>query len=142
MPRIRRKPALCFLCSLILLPVTVPTQAEIYTWHDESGQQRFSDRPPEATDYQRWQPPENPNSDLQLPEPRDDWPDRSTREDEEESSSSAQSERRRQAERCREYEAELEHINNQLRAGYQEPKGNRLRAERRELRSRQFEECM
>jgi len=98
--------------------------------------------PPESRDYQRWEPPENPNSDLQLPEPRAHSPVVSGNDDEDERSSNARSEKLRQDKQCREYEAELERINNQLRAGYREPKGNRLRAKRRRLRSREFNECM
>lgn len=135
----RRAPSI--LCLFILFFITAPSRAQVYTWNDEAGQQRYSDRPPTTREYKRWEPPENPNSDLQLPEPREHWPDPSSGNDEEESRSSAQSERLRQERQCREYEAELERINNQLRAGYREPKGNRLRAKRRRLRSKEFNEC-
>ena len=118
-----------------------PAWPEVYTWRDESGQKRYADQPPATQDYRRWEPPENPNSDLQLPEPREDWPNRSNSRDEEEGPSRAEREERRQEKRCREYEAELERINDELRAGYREPRGNRLRAQRRRLRSRQFNEC-
>jgi len=142
MPAISYRRASSFLYPLILLVIAVPAWAEVYTWQDETGQQRFSDRPPESRDYQRWEPPENPNSDLQLPEPRAHSPVVSGNDDEDERRSNARSEKLRQDKQCREYEAELERINNQLRAGYREPKGNRLRAKRRRLRSREFNECM
>lgn len=135
----RRAPSV--LHPFILLIITVPVRADVYTWQDENGQQQFSDRPPEAQDYQRWEPPDNPNSDLQLPEAQDNWPDLSDREDDEDGDSRAREQRLRQEKRCRGYEAELERINNQLRAGYREPKGNRLRARRRRLRSKEFNEC-
>lgn len=141
MPVILGRRAPSVLHPFILLVITATARAEVYTWQDETGQQQFSDRPPETRDYQRWEPPENPNSDLQLPEPRDDWPDLSNTDDEEDGGSHAREEKLRQEKRCREYEAELERINNQLRAGYREPKGNRLRAKRRRLRSKEFNEC-
>ena len=133
-----------FFYSLILF-IAAPAWAEVYTWQDENGQQRFSDRPPETQDYQQWEPPDHPNSDLQLPEPRERSSVEPSKDDERENStktSSGESQQEKQEKRCRQYEAELERINNQLRAGYREPKGNRLRAKRRRLRSRQFRECM
>jgi len=141
MPVLPGNRALSFLYPLILFAMAAPAWAEVYTWQDETGQKRFSDQPPTTRDYERWEPPDNPNSDLQLPEPREDWPERSSGGDKEENRSSAALERERQEEKCRGYEAELERINNQLRAGYREPKGNRLRARRRRLRSKEFNEC-
>ena len=136
------RPRLAVVLSLVLLTLAVmPARSEIYSWQDESGRQRFSDRPPGNRDYERWTPPENPNSDLQFPEPRD-WPTEPDEDDDEagEESSSETRESQREA-RCREYEQELKRINNQLRSGYSEPRGNRLRARRRELRSQEFREC-
>ena len=136
------RPRLCVVLSLVILTLAaVPAWPDIYSWQDASGRQRFSDRPPGNRDYERWTPPENPNSDLQFPEPRD-WPTERDEDDDEarEKSSSEKRESRREA-RCREYEQELERVNNQLRAGYREPRGNRLRARRRELRSKEFWEC-
>jgi len=126
---------------VILACAAVPAWSEVYSWQDESGRQRFSDRPPENRDYERWTPPENPNSDLQFPEPRP-WPDDTDEGGDESEKDAASSDESVQEEQCREYEEELERINNRLRAGYGEPEGNRLRARRRELRSKEFRECM
>lgn len=47
----------------------------------------------------------------------------------------------RQERQCVRYRKQLERIEQQLDAGYREPKGNRLRQQRRELQSTLFREC-
>ena len=47
----------------------------------------------------------------------------------------------RQERQCVRYRKKLERIEQQLDAGYREPKGNRLRQQRRELQSTLFREC-
>lgn len=137
-----KRPGPSFFRLLVLFAIAVPAWAEVYTWKDDAGQQQYSDRPPETQDYRQWEPPENPNSDLQLPEPRERRPVVTDKGNERERSARANSGPTRQEKRCRRYEAELERINSQLRAGYREPKGNRLRAKRRRLQSKQFRQCM
>lgn len=47
----------------------------------------------------------------------------------------------RQQKQCARYQARLDRINRKLDAGYREPRGNELRAQRRELESQLFREC-
>ena len=47
----------------------------------------------------------------------------------------------RQQKQCARLQARLDRVEHQLAAGYSEPKGNRLRQQRRELNGRLFEEC-
>lgn len=47
----------------------------------------------------------------------------------------------RQERQCTRYRNKLARIEQQLDAGYREPKGNRLRQQRRELQSTLFREC-
>lgn len=126
-------------CSLLILAAP-SAPAQVYVWQDESGSQQFSDQPPQDKAYQRWEPPENPNSPLQLPEPRQ-RPGATEQNDTESRDKTSARSPDPQEQRCRGYEKALERIDRQLRAGYREPRGNRLRARRRQLLADRFREC-
>ncbi len=114
-----------------------PVHAEIYQWTD--GVTHYTDQPRKDGAEKEWARPELTNSPMELPEPGT-W----EREQVEQEDDDHEAERQTvsaQERRCRQYEERLDRINEELGRGYQEPRGNRLRGERRELRSRMFSEC-
>ncbi len=132
--------ALRILIAFTLAALVVsPASAEIYQWTDEDGVTHYTDRPREGGAAKEWARPELTNSPMELPEPGT-W----EREQVEQEDDDHEAERQTvsaQERRCRQYEERLDRINEELGRGYQEPRGNRLRGERRELRSRMFSEC-
>ncbi|XOZ33065.1 DUF4124 domain-containing protein [Halomonadaceae bacterium KBTZ08] len=130
-----------FVAALTVVLVA-PCRAELYTWTDDQGVTHFTDERPEAEAHQEKVRPDLVNSPARLPEPGT-WAPEHTDDTEEQDREQIAREREKAAQerRCREYEARLKQINDRLRSGYQEPTGNRLREERRALRSKVFNEC-
>ncbi|WP_245800846.1 hypothetical protein [Vreelandella utahensis] len=78
---------------------------------------------------------------MELPEPGTWKPERDHQEDSDSDHQAAREKVSAQERRCQQYEERLDRINEELGRGYQEPRGNQLRAERRALRSKIFSEC-
>lgn len=124
----------------VAILAAMPAHAEVYTWTDEDGITHYTDKPREDGAAEEWANPDLTNSPMEMPEPGTWEPER-----EEESSDDDQAAVREQVSaqerRCRQYEARLDRINEELGRGYREPRGNKLRAKRRKLRSTMFSEC-
>jgi len=122
------------------------SQAQVYEWFDEDGNRHFSDQKPEGVDFRAlgdsaanlssYQPDYIQQSRPLVDQRRHD------------SSSSGQSRRsaagaaaddRKAA--CAGYLTRIDRIQARLRAGYGEPRGNRLRAERSALRTAYWRNC-
>lgn len=130
-------PSITLLIALTLM--AAPAMAQVYSWEDKDGNTVFSDTPPENRQAQQVDPSENANPAIPLPEPRQ----RRTRPAGNTSRSSPSPSREEQAQqrRCERIDERLEKINTRLRRGYREPTGNRLRAQRRDLRKQRYREC-
>jgi len=121
-------------------------QAQVYEWFDADGNRHFSDKKPEGVAFRALgDPAANLSSykpaNIQQPRPLVDQ----SRSD---SSSSGQSRRSTAGAAaedlkaiCAEYLARIDSIHARLRAGYDEPRGNRLRAERSALRAAYRRDC-
>ncbi|KAA8983630.1 MULTISPECIES: DUF4124 domain-containing protein [Gammaproteobacteria] len=125
---------------LLAMFMVATVHAEIFTWTDEEGVTHYTDQPgkegaEEATS------PELANSPMELPEPGTWKPERENREDDDNDHKTARETVSARERRCQRYEERLSRVNEELGRGYREPRGNRLRAERRELRSKIFSEC-
>lgn len=123
--------------GLALAGWAVVAQAQVYSWQDKEGQRHFSDHPPaggaehraldELPDLNTMQPPgASPYRPLTSSRP---------------SAGSATRAVDVPNPRCESLERRLEAVQQQLRAGYGEPRGNRLRARRRELTAAYRREC-
>ncbi|MDI4638105.1 MULTISPECIES: DUF4124 domain-containing protein [Halomonadaceae] len=125
---------------LVLAGWAVAAQAEIYSWQDETGQWHFADHSPEGGGGEPRTPDEL--SDINSMRPPGASPYRplpSARSSR--SSGNVQRNASGSNPRCNRLEQRLESIQQQLRAGYEEPRGNRLRAARRELTAAYRREC-
>ncbi|MBD3655969.1 MAG: DUF4124 domain-containing protein [Marinobacter sp.] len=142
MPRIK---AVTLLCVLL----TTPAAAEIYRWKDASGVIHFSDIPPRHEHHSRVQVPDPvtiPMSDTvrQSENVRQSrravgkllQPERKNRYAQADKTAAAQ------AARCEKHRQQLDRIQSQLRAGYSNDRGNRLRERRRNLSQRYSRECV
>lgn len=121
--------------------VATPVHGGIYTWTDEEGVTHYTDQP-RGEGAEEAAPGGLANSPMEMPEPGT-WKPERDQEDDDGGAHEAAREREEavQKRRCRRYEERLEWINEELGSGYREPRGNRLRADRRELRSKIFSEC-
>ncbi|MGM0434840.1 MAG: DUF4124 domain-containing protein [Pseudomonadota bacterium] len=125
---------------LLAMLMAAPVHAEIYTWTDEDGVTHYTDQPGKEGAAEA-SPPELANSPMELPEPGTWKPERDHQEDDDSDHQAAREKVSAQERRCQQYEQRLDRINEELGSGYQEPRGNQLRAERRDLRSKIFSEC-
>lgn len=117
--RFWRRIAIGLLCS-----VSLGASAELYKWVDTSGRVHYSDTEPhsKATELDYHAPADNriaPPADIKYPKRR--------------SKKSTKSKRRRASVFCEKYQYRIDKVQRQLRAGYKEPRGNKLRARKREL---------
>ncbi|NVD34786.1 DUF4124 domain-containing protein [Marinobacter lutaoensis] len=138
---------LALLLSCLLLPGTA--QSEVYRWIDSRGSVHFSDRPPGRSHQTVTLSPtvtvpmaDNLEASRRVTETRQDVsrllsdgdrpgrPDRPAVADEPE------------PDPCDGYRRKLEQVQAQLRAGYRNDRGNRLRARRRELSQAYSRECV
>ncbi|SFR57733.1 protein of unknown function [Marinobacter daqiaonensis] len=135
-----RTVALFFLFTL----ATTAPMAEIFTWTDGDGVVHFTDRRPAGERPDTVSPPAPSvmpmGSNVKAAEairkslgtPQRDGPSARARD----------VNRARQQKRCEQYREKLEKIQSQLRAGYSNAHGNRLRARRRDLSGRLSRECI
>lgn len=131
-----------FLLLGILLTSTL--HAQVYEWLDAAGNRHFSDKKPEGVAFRMLGDPAANLSSYKasvVRQPRpvvDDGPVAS--------SSPAQGRRSTPPARnlkavCADYLARIDRIHDRLRAGYDEPTGNRLRATRSALRAEYRRDC-
>ena len=129
------------LMAIGLIAWSLAAQAQVYSWQDETGQWHFADHPPAGGAERRavddlpalntMRPPE-PSPYRQLPRP----PPASRPAVE-----GAMGSQNAPTPRCESLARRLEAVQQQLRSGYEEPRGNRLRARRRELTAAYRREC-
>lgn len=128
---------------LLLCSLGDTVWAEIYTWSDSKNNITFSDRPPmeevkaplekkelREVNYMDWKSTPKVSFDTNYTAKK---PARSGKQ-----LAKAVSAKR---DACQRYRKELKNIQSQLRTGYTEPKGNKLRAKRRSLGYRLYSEC-
>ena len=135
--------------AIFLSTLTCNATAAIYKWVDAQGTTHYSDRSTEAPDdHQRvdddmpevhlLQPPDPRVTDIQKANAR-------LREQRRKRQQAALRQRRaaasRSQSRCDSYERRLRSIHAALRKGYREPRGNKLREQRREIQRRVAAEC-
>ncbi len=142
MPSLPTAQARALLLIITLVPATLT--AEIYKWRDDKGRVHYGERPPadrfEAREISAALPPihEIPaatapsSSTRQSPQPKGDDLRQTL---------AAEQALERQTQRCGKYADQLADIQRKLRAGYGEPRGNKLRQRRRMLEQKQYEEC-
>lgn len=123
------------------LIIAATARAEIYTWTDEDGVTHYTDTPRQDGAHEERTRPDLANSPMALPEPGTWEVKRDNGDDEASQPSRAEREAAAREKRCQGYEKRLDRVNEELGRGYQEPRGNQLRAERRKLRSKIFSEC-
>ncbi|MBL37691.1 MAG: hypothetical protein CMP07_04705 [Xanthomonadales bacterium] len=132
--------------SLVLVTMLSFTlQAQVYEWFDEAGNRHFSDKKPEGVAFRTLGEPGanlssyRPTAIRQPPPVADSGVD-----------GASSTENRRPAADvgardpqavCDEYLARIDRIHDRLRAGYDEPTGNRLRAARSALRAAYLRDC-
>ena len=142
MPSLPTAQARALLLIIILLPATLT--AEIYKWRDDKGRVHYGERPPadhaEAREISAALPPihEIPAATAPKSAKR---PSLQTKAVDRRETLAAQRALERQAQRCEKYADQLADIQRKLRAGYREPRGNKLRERRRVLEQKQHEEC-
>lgn len=134
------------LIALILLPSN-PAHADtsVYRWQDTKGMWHFSDKRPlsmVATTVISTVPKQSINLSTS---PRFKSMDASTTQ---KKTQTKPREKRRdparkakQAQTCQTLKDKLAKIQKKLRAGYKEPSGNRLRAKRRKIKSKIYQQC-
>ena len=126
----------------------------VYTWIDEHGVRQFADSPPDTAPYraipQEQLEPIRYTPRLESPQQRPSGASAESRQlsstTQRQNASAADrrkaEQRRRQAQQCERYQAHLNRIQAQLRSGYSNTQGNRLREERRQVSARYNRECL
>lgn len=133
-----------FIATLTLLACS-PATGDIYKWVDDKGVTHYSDNAQAA-------PQNHQRIDAELPPVhRMDKPDarlsRIQRQAQKERSAQAAASRRQHTtprptkSPCASLERQLRSVQSQLRRGYREPRGNKLRERRRDLEARLINEC-
>lgn len=129
--------------SLLLGTLLFSTlQAQVYEWFDEAGTRHFSDKKPEGVAFRELGDPAANLSSYRATEIRRPLPSA----DEGRTGASPSARNRRTARReleaaCEEYLSRIDALHDRLRSGYDEPTGNRLRAERSALRAAYLRDC-
>ena len=137
------KRMLSLLLGILLFPAL---QAQVYEWFDADGNRHFSDHKPEGVAFRALG---DPAANLSSYKPADIQQSRPLVDPGRSNSSSSGQNRRSTAGAgaadlkavCDEYLARIDSIHDRLRAGYDEPRGNRLRAERSALRAAYRRDC-
>lgn len=123
---------------------------QVYQWVDENGVRHFSDQPPpdgQSSERARtgslstYSAPPVPRVAPERDAAQSSGPASRSSIIVEQSPAPLQDEPKRNEWLCQSYLDRLERIRVQLRSGYREPTGNRLRAERRDVSARYRSEC-
>ena len=136
------------LCWLVSAPLEL-LASEIYTWVDEHGVTHFTDQRPSAQRHEVIRTEALESLVIDNPRPAQPPPPARPSAAEQTRAAAAASRARRQraeaeerlAAQCQATRDQLEQIQARLRAGYGVTEGNRLRQQRRELRSRLHSDC-
>jgi len=119
----------------------------VYEWVDEAGQRHFSDQKPNDVDpnaiepFQLYDDSPQPQQTKEAYQPkRYTSPPRKPSRSRQRRQRQAQA-RLKQQQRCEKYLDQMRTIQTQLRRGYREPQGNRLRQRRFELSKKYQKEC-
>ena len=134
-------------CGFLLYGIQA--SAEVYEWVDEQGQRHFSDQKPSTQDeYQVRNDIDDARSPSQAAAPEKYAQSQRKKKRSKKARSNTRRHRQRQAkarqqkqQRCEKYLAQMRKVQTQLRRGYREPQGNRLRQRRYELSKRYQKEC-
>ncbi len=128
----------------LLIALTGGVQAQIYEWFDENGARHFSDQEPVGVRYRIVGEDESRLS-TYTPDPAPRRRTSATPNDAGSGTTRAGAANASVAERseqvCRDYLERLDAVQQRLRAGYSEPRGNRLRAQRRALQNAYQRDC-
>jgi len=133
--------------GLALMMATSPT---IYEWIDEDGNRHFSDREPDVAGWSERVIDETAISTYRAPDhPAPQRRGRAVAPEPDDGSSGRDRGRRspfspdpEQERRCARLAERLDAVQDELRAGYREPRGQRLRDRRSELREAYRKECV
>lgn len=115
----------------LLAIISINSQAKLYKWVDEQGQTHFSDLPPFNSEAKiETLPAPEVGNQILAPEKIEFYraPKKTARK------------RKTKRRNCNKYAVRIDKVQQQLRRGYKEPRGNKLRARRREL-SEQLRQC-
>jgi hypothetical protein len=134
----RQAPFLVLTVLLLFFPAR--SIAEIYQWTDSRGVVHYTDERPMGIHSAGLEAGDLPELSIVRTRSSGDFRYSVESAQTEEASGSAPG-HGRTARVCAEVKAGLEQVQSQLRNGYREPRGNRLRAKRRQLRTRYFREC-
>ncbi|MFV8570112.1 DUF4124 domain-containing protein [Marinobacter sp. SBS5] len=134
---------------LLCLLVAVPAHAEIYRWIDARGSVHFSDTPPSIKEHSAITVREPVTVPLSV-NIRQSEKVRQSRESVERMLKSknrqrfakATQEGQRKASQCEKYRVQLDRIQVQLRAGYNNDRGNSLRQKRRKVSQLYSNHCV
>ncbi|MFO7529365.1 MAG: DUF4124 domain-containing protein [Marinobacter sp.] len=143
MPRIKATALLCLLA-------TTPAHAEVYRWADANGAIHFSDKPPERLAHSELQlrspvtvpMAENLRQSRKISATLDQVQTMLSSSDTPRQSRSTRQSEDKQAKTCDGYRKKLDRIQSQLRAGYNNDRGNSLREKRRRLSKAYSRECI
>lgn len=138
-----------FTAAILLFWMTGTAWAQIYEWYDEDGQRHFSDRKPVGVAYRivgvgdesklsTYTPAPIPPTIQQPPDSNRESPSDASSVRRSGEPSAAEGEREQA---CADYLRRLDAIQEALRAGYSEPRGNRLRAQRQTLQLAYRRDC-
>ena len=121
--------------------------AQVYEWFDEHGNRHFSEQKPEGVEYRVLGDPADRLS-TYAPTDATNPISKSRPADNRAADASPAASRRAKNDKARDLEAvcddylqKIDRIQSQLRAGYSEPRGNRLRARRSALQSAYRRDC-
>ena len=135
------KPGLFLLGMLLFSPI----HAQVYEWIDEDGNRHFSDQKPVGVEFRALDDPDATLSSYRPATPRQPVPLNRRNVDANPSPGrnprSAGVAARQLEKRCADYLARIDSIHDRLRRGYEEPTGNRLRAQRSALRTAYRRDC-
>lgn len=137
----------CMLSLLLGIVLFSTLQAQVYEWFDADGNRHFSDQKPEGVEFRALGDPAANLSSYKPAEIRQPRP--LVSQSDTDGSSPGRRARRSDAATaaeelkavCAEYLARIDGIHDRLRAGYDEPRGSRLRAERSALRLAYRRDC-
>jgi len=132
----------------LLMWTSENVQAQIYEWYDEQGRRHFSDQEPVGITYRIVGVEDESRLSTYTPDPIDrpqaagtGSEPSSARAPARETDPADNTAAAELAEACSGYLERLDAIQDQLRAGYSEPRGNRLRARRQALQTAYRRDC-
>ncbi|KXS51566.1 MAG: hypothetical protein AWU57_4050 [Marinobacter sp. T13-3] len=142
-------PRITALALLVCAGLSSHAYAEIYRWTDANGAVHFSDEPPKHAEHRSLKLKETVTVPMRENVRQADNVHRSRKavgrlleSDSTEDASASRAEEEAKTARCNNIQKRLDRIQAQLRAGYGSERGNRLRAQRRELSQQYSRQCV